>query len=251
MDITSETRVGQIASSLPASIAVFERYGVDFCCGGDTPLAQALQGTGLSVGDILAEIEAATAALAEEDRVHEDWSERDPASLADHVEAVHHAYLRDRLPEAGRKLSTVLSVHGEAHPELFELGRLFERLRTEITAHLESEEQVVFPALRELQSSARGEQGGTVHHHEARSGVKEAAVRNHLEDLETEHDTVGSLLKAMRGVTSNYSPPAGACATYNGLFQELQALEADIHRHVHLENNVMFAAVRRLLDKLH
>jgi regulator of cell morphogenesis and NO signaling len=252
MDITSETRIGHIATTVPGSIEVFERYGVDFCCGGDVPLAEALRGTGLSVGAILAEIEAAAASLEAEDRLHEDWSERDPSSLADHVESVHHAYLRQRLPEIGNKLATVLMVHGEAHPELFELGRLYERLRREVIAHLDSEESEVFPALRSLHLAVVGAKGEDAQlHHEGRSGAYESALTVDLQALEGEHESVGSLLKAMRGVTSNYQPPAGACATYNALYQELQAVEADVHRHIHLENNVMFPAVRRLMDDLH
>ena len=235
MNITHHTRVGDIASEIPASIAVFERYGVDFCCGGDVPLARALEGTGLSVGDILAEIESAATSAQTEDRLHEDWSKRDPAALADHVEAVHHGYLRERLPSVGRKMATVLSVHGENHPELFELGRLFERLRVEIEQHLVTEETTVFPALRELVR-------------EAPTGSAEAALLSAIDNLEGEHETVGDLLKSIRGVTSNYVTPAGACATYGSLFRDLRALEADIHTHVHLENNVMFATTRRLLD---
>ncbi|MBU2602709.1 MAG: iron-sulfur cluster repair di-iron protein [Actinobacteria bacterium] len=234
MEITQETSVGHIATTIPASIDVFERFGVDFCCGGDKPLSEALRGTGVSVGDLLAEIEAAVAALASEQRLHEDWSERDPASLADHVERAHHIYLREKLPYVGEKMATVLRVHGELHPELFELGRLLEHLRKEIDAHLETEETVVFPALREIVETGA-------------SGTKGAALEDSLQMLETEHDEVGRLLKAMRGITSNYHPPAGACATYSVLFRELQALEADIHRHVHLENNIMFAAARKLI----
>ncbi len=236
MNITSDTRVGDIATTIPASISVFERYGVDFCCGGDTPLSEALHGTGLSVGDILAEIESAAASIQAEDRLHEDWADRDPAALADHVEAVHHSYIRERMPAVGRKMATVLMVHGEAHPELFELGRLFEQLRLEIEEHLRTEEEVVFPAIRSLVR-------------EAPTGSTEAALKDALRNLEGEHDGVGNLLKAMRGITSSYQTPAGACVTYGALFQDLQALEADIHRHVHLENNVMFSATRRLLSE--
>jgi len=236
MNITSDTRVGDIATTIPASISVFERYGVDFCCGGDTPLSEALQGTGLSVGDILAEIESAASSIQAEDRLHEDWADRDPAALADHVEAVHHSYLRERIPAVGRKMATVLMVHGEAHPELFELGRLFEQLRLEIEEHLRTEEEVVFPAIRSLVR-------------EVPTGSTEAALKDVLRNLEGEHDGVGKLLKAMRGITSSYQTPPGACATYGALFQDLQALEADIHRHVHLENNVMFSATRRLLSE--
>lgn len=236
MDITSDTRVGDIATTVPASITVFERYGVDFCCGGDTPLSEALRGTGLSVGDVLAEIESAASSVQAEDRLHEDWAQSDPAALADHVEAVHHSYLRERLPSVGRKMATVLSVHGENHPELFELARRFQRLRDDLEKHLRTEEEVVFPALRELVR-------------EEPKGSKRAALLDWLRGLENEHDDVGDMLKAMRGITSSYQTPAGACATYGSLFQDLQALEADIHRHVHLENNVMFAAVRRLLGE--
>lgn len=234
MEITSNTRVGDIATTVPASITVFERYGVDFCCGGDTPLSEALRGTGLSVGDVLAEIESAASAVQVEDRLHEDWAQRDPASLADHVEAVHHSYLRERLPAVGSRMATVLAVHGENHPELFELGRVFQKLRAELDQHLRTEEEVVFPALRELVR-------------EEPTGSKRSALLDSLRGLESDHDDVGDMLKAMRGITSSYLTPAGACATYGALFQDLQALEADIHRHVHLENNVMFAAVRTLL----
>lgn len=236
MDITSDTRVGDIATTVPASITVFERYGVDFCCGGDTPLSEALKGTGLSVGAILAEIESAASSVQAEDQLHEDWARRDPAALADHVEAVHHGYLREKLPKVGQKMATVLMVHGEAHPELFELGRLFEQLRTEIEEHLRAEENVVFPALRALVR-------------ESPTGSAMLALKDSIHSLEAEHDGVGDILKAMRGITSSYQTPPGACATYGALFQELQALEADIHRHVHLENNVMFSAARRLLGE--
>ncbi|MCZ7663900.1 MAG: DUF542 domain-containing protein [Thermoleophilia bacterium] len=125
MDITSATKVGDIATMVPAAIEVFERYGVDFCCNGKRPLDEALRGTGLSVGDILAEIERATEAQAQEDELHQDWSGYAPGTLADHIEATHHGYLRAELPKIGARMATVLSVHGERHPELFELGRLF------------------------------------------------------------------------------------------------------------------------------
>ncbi len=242
MDITSATKVGDIATMVPAAIEVFERYGVDFCCNGKRPLDEALRGTGLSVGDILAEIERATEAQAQEDELHQDWSGYAPGTLADHIEATHHGYLRAELPKIGARMATVLSVHGERHPELFELGRLFEKLRRELDEHLAKEEQVVFPMLRTLDTEYEGSGPGST-----RAWTPEA-LRAELASLEAEHGDVGDALKSIRGLTSNYQTPADACITYSTLYRELQGLEVDIHRHVHLENNILIPTVRTLAE---
>lgn len=240
MNITNTTRVADIATLVPASIEVFERYGVDFCCHGDQALDEALRGTGLSVGDILAEIERVMQARTEEDALHRNWSEYAPGALADHIEQVHHQYLREQLPKVGARLATVLSVHGDRHPELFELGRVFARLRRELEEHLAREESLVFPLVRALDPGYPADAGRPL-----RSGDS-GALLSELARLEDEHDTVGDALKAIRGLTANYQTPPDACVTYSALYQDLQALEADIHRHVHLENNILIPAVKRL-----
>lgn len=229
-DISGDARIGDIATSLPASMKVFERHGVDFCCGGDRPLAEALQGTGLSVDDARTEIEEAAAAEAQEDAVHRDLAHATPDELIEHILATHHRYLKRELPDLEQRLTTVISVHGDHHPELHELGRLFAELKGAIEGHLSREEEETFPAVK----AARG-----------RSEEEMAPILEQMGTLETEHDTVGDALKNMRGLSAGYRLPADACPTYTAVYQGLERLEADIHRHVHLENNVLFPALRR------
>lgn len=231
VDIDSSTRVGDIAARIPASIEVFERYGVDFCCNGDRPLTDALGGTGISAGDILAEIERAEQADVDEERLYVDWTAESPAALADYIFKTHHTFLERELPKVGADLAKVISVHGPNHPELMELGRIYGLLRSELEGHLRKEEVLVFPLLKDLGP------------HDA----PPAELLELLEQLETEHDGAGSALHAIRGITSNYQTPTDACVTYSSLYRGLQALEADVHRHVHLENNVLIPGLRAKL----
>lgn len=228
MDIDGTTRVGDIAARIPASIEIFERYGVDFCCHGDRPLLDALEGTGVSAGDILAEIAKLTPAGSDMEHAHVDWTAASPADLADHIVKTHHAYLDREMPRVGADLAKVISVHGQNHPELHEVGRVYGRLWAELEAHLRMEEADVFPRLKQLDS------------HDA----PPAKLLDLFDQIETEHDAAGEALHAIRGTTSNYQTPADACFTYTSLYRGLQALEADVHRHVHLENNVLIPGLR-------
>jgi len=228
MDVNSATRVGEISARLPSSIEVFERYGVDFCCNGDRPLVEALAGTGISADDILAEIERAEQAELDEERVYVDWTAESPAALVDHIVETHHAFLERELPRVGADLAKVISVHGPNHPELMELGRTYGLLRADLEGHLRKEEVQVFPLLKSLDTHA----------------APPADLLDLLEEMESEHDAVGAALHSIRGITSNYRTPADACFTYSSLYRGLQALEADVHRHVHLENNVLMPGLR-------
>ncbi|GAB4246747.1 MAG: iron-sulfur cluster repair di-iron protein [Thermoleophilia bacterium] len=240
MQISGESRVADIAREIPASLKVFERYSVDFCCGGDKSLVEAVRGKGLSVGDLISEIERAAEAERQEDEVHADWSKYSPTGLLAHIEETHHDYLRRELPEVGAKLAKVIQVHGDNHHELFDLGRSFEQLRNNLLAHLELEEDRIFPAIR---AAFPGEDYKP-------SGQVNGSLVGWLEDLETDHDAVGQLLHRMREITNGYSVPQDACATYSGLYRALIELEADIHRHVHLENNILLPALRESLTPL-
>jgi len=230
-DISGDTRIGDIATALPASMRIFEQYGVDFCCGGDKPLAEALQGTGLSLENVRAEIEEATTAEPQGSAAHRDLAHATPEKLIEHILDTHHRYLKRELPGLENHLETVISVHGDGHPELHELGRLFSGLKGEIEGHLDREEKETFPAVRNISEG---------------DGSAMAAILGQMEALEREHDTVGDALKNMRGgLTSGYRLPADACPTYTAVYKGLGQLEADVHRHVHLENNVLFPALRR------
>jgi regulator of cell morphogenesis and NO signaling len=241
MEINATTKIADIATKLPASMSVFERYGVDFCCGGQRSLEEALQDSGLQIGDVLVEIERAQAAERQEDDLHEDWSLMSPGGLVDHIEEAHHSFLRDQLPRAGAELSTVIGVHGEKHPELWEIGRVYDALKQRLESHLLREERHFFPAIRALEAVRSGDGEGTSEHAEAER------VLEGLKELEDDHDDAGDALKRLRELTFSYQAPPDACPTFSGLYGRLLRLEADIHRHVHLENNILIPSVREML----
>jgi regulator of cell morphogenesis and NO signaling len=241
MQITASTKVGDIAAHIPASLSVFERYGVDFCCGGQKPLQEALAEKGLSVGDLIVEIEQAQQAQKDEDELHEDWSLMSPGGLVDHIEHAHHSFLREQLPRAGAELATVIGVHGENHPELWEIGRIYDGMRKELEEHLLKEEQHLFPAIRELEK-LRDSNGS-----EIRDSEQAQTLASGLKELEDEHDAVGEALHKIHDLTFNYQAPPDACMTFSGVYRRLMELEADVHRHVHLENNILIPAVRELI----
>jgi len=228
MDIDGTTRVGEIAACIPASIEIFERYGVDFCCHGYRPLVDALDGTGVSAGDILAEIARFSQAETDEEGPHVDWTAASPSALADHIVETHHAYLDREMPRVGADLAKVISVHAQNHPELHEVGRVYGQLWAELEAHLRKEEADVFPRIKQL----------------GPHDPPPAELLDLFDQIKTEHDAAGEALHAIRGTTSNYQTPADACFTYTSLYRGLQALEADVHRHVHLENNVLIPGLR-------
>ena len=240
MHITGDTRIGDIATLVPVSIEVFERYGVDFYHNGDRPLEDALKEAGLSVGDILAEIERALEARREEDLLHAEWAENAPGTLADHIREAHHDFLRSQLPLVAEKLVGALLAQGDAHDELYDIAREFQRLRGGLQSHLDEEEREVFPQLGRLTATVDRDLPAD----------DDAADRDTLtatlDRLQHEHGETLESLRIIRGLASDYHVAEDACLECAGLYQELAALEADITRHVQLEDDVLMPAIRRL-----
>jgi regulator of cell morphogenesis and NO signaling len=154
-----------------------------------------------------------------------------PTELVDHLEATHHAYLRDALPRAAALADKVASVHAERHPELAVISGLVAELRAELEPHLTKEERILFPMLRELGAATQTPQ------------IHCGSLANPIRVMAFEHDTAGDVLARLRAATSGYSVPDDGCASYQALYVTLAELEADTHLHVHKENNVLFPAV--------
>ena len=224
MEITAHTLVADIAAHHPRSIEVFERHGIDFCCGGRRPLGEACREHGAAVEAVAAEIAEAAAREVPEDRV---FTDAPLGALLDHIVSRYHAALREDLPRLGRMADKVAKVHGERHPELSELARVYRVLRDELLPHLGVEEERVFPALRQL----------------AESGTEGAEVRAALHALEEEHDRAGAALARLRFLSHGFAVPDDACTTYRALYEGLLRFERELHEHVHLENNVLFPRV--------
>ena len=202
----------------PAMARVFERHGIDYCCGGGRPLQEVCQEKGLSPEALRAE--AVPPATPET-----DWMQATLPDLIQHILDRHHVYLRQALPQLDRKLARVLEAHGQADgPLLGELSRIFSGLRDELMAHMGKEEQVLFPMIRHLSAGVPAPM----------------PLDGPIGMMEYEHESAGRALAAMRRLTHDYSVPEHACGTYRALFFELGELEADLHQHIHLENNILF-----------
>lgn len=224
-----QTTVREIARTNPAAVRVFERYGIDYCCGGGRPLEEACREKNLSAEAVLAEV-AASGAAESGDR---DWARAPLADLIHHIVNTHHAYLKTELPLLEARMKKVIEKHGPNHPDtLPRLGSVFAALKEELDLHLRKEEMILFPAIEALEATRRAAPFGT--------------VQNPIRMMEHEHDSAGAALRTMRGLTDNYTAPPEACPTWLALYHGLDALEKDLHVHIHLENNILFPRAAEL-----
>lgn len=217
--------LAEIVTRDPGTAPLLEAHHLDYCCGGNQTLADACTSAGLDAGVVIAELTAGPAAPAA------DWSQMAPTALVDHLEVTHHAYLHRELPRLTALADKVASVHGSRHPELAEVAALVTALRADLEPHLTKEERVLFPLIRELDSS------GDV------AAFHCGSLTHPIRVMLAEHDQTGELLEQLRHATADYAVPADGCASYAALYRGLAALEADTHLHVHKENNVLFPAV--------
>jgi regulator of cell morphogenesis and NO signaling len=220
----SSQLVADIVSADPRTGRVFEGLRIDFCCGGRVPLADACAARGLDAREVLSALASATAGSASR--------ERDPrgASTIAIVATIvdrHHAYLREALPELVRMAEKVSRVHGDKDANVARLGERVRALAEALLPHLDREEQVLFPIL--LAPGAAG-----------------AAAE--IEAMRDDHDAVGAALRELRALTGDYAVPAWGCATVRALWAALEELEGDVHRHVHLENNVLAPRFERAAE---
>jgi regulator of cell morphogenesis and NO signaling len=216
---------------MPGATRVFEHFGIDYCCGGQRTLLDACQAANLSVEEIARSLEEACQPAQSKAQAR-DWREESLSSLAAYIIDRHHYFTKQELDRLEKLFDQVCSRHGENHPELFEAQKLFYQLKQDLIPHMLKEEQVLFPYVAQMEEAIS----------EGRAVPPPffGAVRNPVRMMMAEHDTAGALLKELRGATGGYTPPSDACASYQTLYQALAAFEADLHEHIHLENNLLF-----------
>jgi regulator of cell morphogenesis and NO signaling len=227
MEITTTTHVADIAAASPRAAAWFHAHGIDFCCGGKRPLSDVCAEAGLDAETVRAELAALPASSDEV-----DWTTQPLSDLASHIVGFYHARLREDLPRIAGLLERVVSRHGERRPELGQLGTTFRDLAAELLSHMEKEEQVLFPHIRALEAAAEGRGG--------RGFLPLGLAAGATGVMEREHETAALALQAIRRLTSGFTPPEDACASYRALFAGLEAFDAELRRHIHLENNILF-----------
>jgi regulator of cell morphogenesis and NO signaling len=231
MTIASDKTVRELIIENPASARVFEKLGIDYCCGGDRCLREACQSANLNLDQVVDSLEKAdeeTSVL----RNSRNWQLEPMATLIEHIQNTHHKYTRDEIARLEPLWEKVCSVHGKSHPELFEAREIFHGLAQELNAHLMKEEIILFPYIRTLEAAHAGKR------QMARAPF--GSVRNPVSMMEHEHDSAGNALRAMNEATKRYSAPDDACASYRALYEALATFEANLHQHIHLENNILF-----------
>jgi len=222
--------VGDLAVEMPLSIRVFEAWKIDYCCGGRTPLPDAVAGAGKTIDEFLAALDILT------DIPSQDWSGDTLTTMAANIVSTYHGYTREELQLLEPLAQKVLDVHGDRRPELTDVLALLVALRDDMLPHMLKEEQILFPYVTQLEAgNAPTPFFGT--------------VKNPVRKMMAEHDRVGELLASLRSVTDDYTPPESACFSYRELYRRLSDFEQRTHEHIHLENNLYFPRAVALEDQ--
>jgi regulator of cell morphogenesis and NO signaling len=235
----TQSTVREIATATPAAVRVFEKYKIDYCCGGNRPLEEVCRENGLSADAVLAEVQA-SASPANAGR---DWTRESLGELISYIVRTHHAYLKTELPALDARMTKVVEKHGANYPEMLpRLRSVFSGLKSELELHLHKEEMILFPAIEEMEAA------------EAEGRIPQlppfGTVRNPIRMMEHEHDGAGAALRTMRELTHEYATPADACPTFRALYEGLEQMERDLHAHIHLENNILFPRAAALETQL-
>ena len=230
-----EIPIGEIVAEKISRSRVFEKYGLDYCCGGHASLDQACQEKGIDPKDILNALLESDADIKEEDST--DWRKTELTELADHIETTHHVFLNKELPRLSELMTKVVNAHSERHPELTEVADTLQELREELVQHLGKEEQVLFPIIRQMESSDD-------------TNFHCGEVANPIRVMELEHNNAGSALVRLRTLTNGFRIPEDACPTYQALLVGLNEMELDLHHHILKENTILFPRAIALEEKL-
>ncbi len=231
MEIKTDTTVGEVVRLNFKTAQLFDKHRIDFCCGGDISLSKACDDTGVDVYHLMDEINTLLKVNDPESKYIEGLG---PDQLCDYIVGRHHSYLKEYIPFLQQKLQKLCDVHGMGHPELFKINTLFETMAGNLASHLEKEENTLFPLIRRF----------TLHQ---KMGTEDSAglaeMHKLITALEQEHQAEGERLGAIAELSDSYTIPPDGCNTFAITYKTLQEFEKDLHRHIHLENNVLFEKV--------
>jgi len=229
--------VSDLVLEKPASARVFESLGIDYCCGGSQTLAEACNAANLSIEEVTAALEKCEPTSAEK-----GWRGEPLADLARHIVEKHHTFTQAEISRLSALIAQVVAAHGKNHPELPRLQTVFAGLSEELREHMRKEEELLFPYVVEMEEAAR-----------TRRRLPDSmfgTVQNPVAAMIMEHEASGQALEKMQEIAHNYALPPDSCASYRALYQALPAFAADLHQHIHLENNILFPRAVELENSL-
>ncbi|MDP7639874.1 MAG: iron-sulfur cluster repair di-iron protein [Candidatus Hydrogenedentes bacterium] len=221
--------MGELVAERIARSRVLEKYGIDYCCGGDKPLTDACALRGIPVEEVLADLNEAELALPETEDI--DYNSMVLDQLVDHILSTHHAYLAEELPRLLGLAKKVAKAHADSDPRVPEFTSLVRALVEELNMHLGKEEQILFPFILQIVRS------------DTLPMMPFGTIANPIAAMESEHDSAGEALRRLRILSDDYTEPAWACDTYRALLDGLRGFELDLHQHIHKENNILFHKV--------
>jgi regulator of cell morphogenesis and NO signaling len=228
MNLATIKTVRELALEVPGATRVFEKMGIDYCCGGNRSLADACVIAGVTFEAV--QLELTEARLPSEDQTNFQTSTLE--ELIDHIVRKHHSFTRLEIGRLNALLEKVCVAHGENHPELFRINVLFRELGADLETHMTKEERVLFPYVIRMEAATK--------QHIPLFRPPFGTVANPVRMMMLEHDRAGELLKEIRALSSDFVPPGDGCISYQTLYTALAALEKDLHQHIHLENNILF-----------
>lgn len=237
--ISPQTTVREVAIQTPSSTRLFETLKIDYCCGGNRPLAEACASAGVDVKDVMVMLAEVSKTGSQQTLNFEKAS---LPELITHILETHHVFTKAEMNRLEALTGKVIAAHGTNHPELIQLGELWEALCADLSPHMFKEEQVLFPYIMSLAQAAEHKRPAPV--------APFGTVKNPIRMMMQEHDGAGDILRELRTVTSDYKIPADACISYQTLYQALEEFEKDLHQHIHLENNILFPKALELENRL-
>jgi len=234
----SDFTLSEIVKENFRTAAIFEKYNLDFCCNGKKTLINACSEKGINPDNIITEINEINS-LTQSEIKPDEWK---LDFLIDYIINNHHSYVSRMLPVISAHTQKVAMVHGENHPETKKIAEIFSAINNEMRHHMMKEEKILFPHINVFVKTSNN--GSVV------DRPYFGTIKNPITMMEAEHQSAGDGMAEIKNLTNNYTPPADACTTYKVTFKELKEFEEDLHKHVHLENNILFPKAIELENQL-
>lgn len=235
MEHLSEQTLAGIVMQNHLAVPVLEKYNLDFCCKGKRSLSQACMEKGLEIATLLEELQAV---CNNEKKARLVLEEMSAEQLISYILINHHFYVKQSMPTIQAHLEKVATKHGERFPYMVKVALLFNGLKEEMGHHMQKEEMILFPRIKETEAIFLSEK---------KTGLQQIYIGGPIRVMETEHDEAGEIMYQIRELTNNYTAPADACTTFRISLGELKEFEEDLHRHVHLENNLLFPKAKKMM----
>ncbi len=235
MENLEQKTVADIVTENINTAHIFKKYGIDFCCGGGISVKQACDKKKVDFETLKLELIKVDA--PKESYNYDNWS---IDFLVDHIVNVHHSYVLDAIPIIKQYVDKVAKVHGHHYTQVVEIQHLFYQVADELISHMQKEENILFPYIKEMSSSFK--KG------EPKPLSPFGTVKNPIRMMMMEHDVAGELMRKISSLAEGYTPPADACNTFRALYAKLEEFQEDLHHHIHLENNILFPKAIKLED---